>query len=218
MSDPDSANGLPVGANDHVYGTIFINPTDDSLHIIYRHAAPRNASYRSSTDGGISWTGAGISDDDAEAPSGVAGADGSQYVITGTGTVFKLPNGGTSWSSLGNAVTAASRHLPNLATDESGNLYAVSFGGKYNVYSNSSWSGEQTVESLTSQSVGFMEAACAASSCYVVWEEGANVVADNDNVADNFTIVIAPMNPDGVSNPGAVDTTAPDAPTEVTAD
>jgi hypothetical protein len=52
LPDPDTAGGLPVGRNDHVYGAIAASPFDGALHIVYRHAAPRHFGYRVSTTGG----------------------------------------------------------------------------------------------------------------------------------------------------------------------
>ncbi|MCX8157978.1 MAG: hypothetical protein N3J91_16320, partial [Verrucomicrobiae bacterium] len=124
LPDPDVAGGLPKGQNDHVYSHVFVSPKDQSVHLVYRHGAPTRCAYRVSTDGGQNWAGGGISDDDLEAPSGLALADGSLYVISGNGTVHQRVGMPSEWRSLGRALSSGRRDLPVLAADKAGNLYA----------------------------------------------------------------------------------------------
>jgi len=69
LPHPDIAAGFPTGRNNHVYGDIAVSPLDDSIHVVYRHGTPTHCAYRFPTDGGQTWQGGGIVDDDREAPS-----------------------------------------------------------------------------------------------------------------------------------------------------
>jgi hypothetical protein len=184
--------------NDHVYTDIFASPTDNSVHIVYRHGVPTKCAYTYSTNGGSSWAGGGIAGDDAEAPSGTVSSSGEIYAICGSGGAYQRMGEPSSWSSFGSAVGAASRHLPNLSTDSSGNLYASSFGGKYNVRTGSSWIGERTVSGVSSAAKGFMRVAGSRNGqyTYAVWEEGSSNPI-NDNNSDQFDIVFATINSQG---------------------
>ena len=203
LPDPDTANGLPLGRNDHVYGHVFVSPADNSVHIVYRHGAPMNLAYRGSSDGGQNWFGGGVSGDDLEAPSGAAAADGSIYVVSGNGTVYRRTATPSSWSSLGRAVTAASRDLPALGTDQGNNLYVTSFGGKFNVRSVGSWAGQATLPGLSGQPLGFVESAGGPGNfAYVVWEEGSSVNNDLPNSGTNTSINFASVASDGTVGGG----------------
>lgn len=46
LPDPDIANDLPIGRNDHVYTHIFTSPADSTIHAVYRHGAPEKFAYR----------------------------------------------------------------------------------------------------------------------------------------------------------------------------
>ena len=196
LPDPDIADGLPRGRNDHVYGHIFINPVDDELQVVYRHGAPDDLAYRGSDDSGQNWFGGGVSGDDAEAPSGAAGADGNIYVISGTGDVYRRSGTPSSWTSLGSPISAASRDLPALAVDGEGNLYASSFRGRFNVRSDGSWAGQDTLPNLSGLSLGFAEVAGGPGGfAYVIWEEGSSV--NNDLPAGTSDILFATIAADG---------------------
>jgi hypothetical protein len=196
LPDPDIANGLPLGRNDHVYGHLFVNPVDDSLHVVYRHGAPDDFAYRGSNNSGDDWFGGAVSGDDSEAPSGAAASDGTIYVISGTGYAYRRSGTPSSWSALGRAVSAASRDLPALAVDAEGNLYAASFQGRYNVRSDGSWAGASTLPDLSGLPLGFAEVAGGPGGfAYVIWEEGNDV--DNDLVAGTSDILFATIAPDG---------------------
>ncbi|MCX8157975.1 MAG: hypothetical protein N3J91_16305, partial [Verrucomicrobiae bacterium] len=49
----------------------------------------------------------------------------------------------SEWRSLGRALSSGRRDLPVLAADKAGNLYAASFGGRWNARLNGQWVGEQ---------------------------------------------------------------------------
>jgi hypothetical protein len=196
LPDPDIAGGLPLGRNDHVYGHIFVNPADDSLHVLYRHAAPTDFSYRGSTNSGQNWFGGGVSGDDAESPSGAAGADGKIYAISGTGNAYQRSGTPSSWTSLGRPVSAGSRDLPALAVDGAGNLYASCFRGRFNVRSGGAWAGQGTLPNLSGLPLGFAEVAGGPGGfAYVIWEEGSSV--NNDLRAGTSNILFATIAADG---------------------
>ena len=195
LSDPDIANGQPIGRNDHVYTHIFASDDDDTIHLVYRHAAPNDMAYRYSTDGGATFSGGGVSGDDAEAPSGYVGGDGNIYAIGGAGTVYERTGTPSSWQSLGGAVTAGARDLPAMAVDDDGTIYAASFGGRYNVYSSGAWVGEQILPNLNGASLGFAEVEVHDGLGYAIWEEGNSV--NNDAPAGTSDIIFATISPNG---------------------
>ncbi|KKS97706.1 MAG: hypothetical protein UV73_C0006G0060 [Candidatus Gottesmanbacteria bacterium GW2011_GWA2_43_14] len=198
LSDPDTANGLPKGENDHVYGDIALNLLDNSLHIVYRHG-PGSAqfSYRGSANG-TSWIGGGVSNDDTEAPSITVTSQGVTAAVSGNGTVFSKNSLTGSWTNLGRAITAGSRKLPSISADKSGDLFISCWGGKYNIKpSSGSFGSEKSMASLSGKPLGFMRVAGAENFAYAVWEEGDNVHAENDNQYKNFDIVFAKITPTG---------------------
>jgi len=184
--------------NDHVYSDIFASQADNSVHIVYRHGIPTKCAYTYSTNEGSSWSGGGISGDDAEAPNVTVSRSGTVYSICGSGGAYQKTGNPSSWSSLGTAVGAGSRRLPVLTTDSYNNLYASSFGGKYNIRVGNSWIGEKAVSGISSRSKGFMRTAGASYGQYTfaVWEEG-NSNPENDNSSDQFDIVFATINSQG---------------------
>ena len=151
LPDPDTANGLPKGkGSNHVYGHIVVSPVDDSLHVVYRHGAPVEVCYRTSTDAGRTWAGCGISKDRAEAPSAAAGPDGSIYLITGRGLVFRRDaQAPLTWKQLGQGITAKPRDLPALAVDSNGALFVGCFGGHYNIFADGRWLGQRRLPRRT---------------------------------------------------------------------
>ncbi|WCJ57860.1 DUF5060 domain-containing protein [Fontisphaera persica] len=192
LPDPDVAGGLPKGQNDHVYGHVFISPKDQSVHVVYRHGAPTRCAYRVSTDGGQTWAGGGISDDDQEAPSGLALADGSVFVISGNGTVHQRVGGPGEWRSLGRALVAGRRDLPVLAADGAGNLYAASFGGRWNARVQGKWVGEQRLPAPRGQKPGFVALATTPDGrVWACWEEGEQV--NNDQLAGTSGLWLMPL-------------------------
>lgn len=203
LPDPDIANGLPLGRNDHVYGHVFVDPTDDSVHVVYRHGAPTNFAYRGSENAGFDWFGGGVSSDDTEAPSGVVHTDGTIWVVGGAGNLHRRSGTPSSWQGVGRALTANGRDLPALSTDASGNVYASSFGGRYNVYrTDGTWAGEALLPSLSGLPLGFAETFRGPGDfVYVVYEEGNAV--DDDLLAGMSDIVFATIGPDGTVGSGA---------------
>ncbi len=191
LPDPDVAGDLPLGRNDHVYGHIAISPLDASLHIAYRHGNPKHCAYRTSSDGGRTWSGGGVCDDDREAPSVCIGHDGRIYVVSGTGEVFRRGESPDQWLALGRAVPAAGRDLPVLASDSRGRLYAACFGGRFNVQREGKWRTPTTLRQLSNQKLGFVDLASSRDgrAVYAVWEEGLNV--HNDEPAGESTILFA---------------------------
>lgn len=201
LPDPDTANGLPRGRNDHVYGHIWVNPVDDSLHVTYRHGAPNHHAYRASTNGGQNWFGGGVSGDDFEAPSGAASSSGKIYSVSGNGTLYERTGTPSSWKSLGRAVSSGGRDLPALSVDRSGNVYASAYGGDWNVRAGGSWAGAKTLPKLSGQRLGFAETASGPGAfAYVVWEEGSSV--NNDARAGTSDILFATLHPDGTVGTG----------------
>ncbi len=206
LPDPDIANGLPLGRNDHVYGTVFVNPVDDSVHVVYRHGKPTNLAYRTSDDMGQNWAGGGVSGNDDEEPSGTASASGSLYVVSGRGDAYVKTGEPSQWLRLGRAVEAGDRKLPVVSSDADDNLYFGSFGGRFNILNDGAWladldagDGELLVPSLSGDPVGFLRVAAAPEGgfAYVVWEEGPGVRAANDNAVDNFDLVFSTLDLDG---------------------
>lgn len=200
LPDPDIANSLPKGENDHVYADIFINKKDNPINIVYRHGPTGSQfSYRSSNDGGNNWSGGGVSNDDTEAPSGAGHINGTNYVISGNGTVFFRSGLTGTWAQGGHVVSAATRHLPSITVDKNGNIYVTSFGGKYNIQkTGSQFTGERKITSLSGQAIGFVRTAGSSGFAYVVWEEGASVNAANDNQYKNFDLIFATLDADGI--------------------
>jgi hypothetical protein len=206
LPDPDIANGLPLGRNDHVYGSVFVNPVDDSVHVVYRHGNPTHFAYRTSADGGQNWAGGGVSNDDNEEPSGTASANGSIYVVSGRGDAYVKTGAPSQWKHLGRAVMAGHRMLPVVSADANDNLYFGSFGGRFNVYESGAWltdlgagDSQLFVPSLSGDKLGFLRVAAVPDGgfAYVIWEEGPGVRAANDNADDNFDLVFSTLDLEG---------------------
>ncbi len=206
LPDPDIANGLPLGRNDHVYGTVFVNPIDDSVHVVYRHGKPTNFAYRTSEDKGQNWAGGGVSGNDDEEPSGIASPSGALYAVSGRGDAYRKSGEPSQWQHLGLAVEAGDRKLPVVSADANDNLYFGSFGGRFNVYESGDWladldggDGERRVTSLSGANLGFLRVAAAPEGgfAYIIWEEGPGVRAANDNAADNFDLVFSTLDLNG---------------------
>ncbi len=205
LPDPDTANGLPLGRNDHVYASVVVNPVDDSVHVVYRHGKPTNFAYRTSEDIGQNWAGGGVSGNDDEEPSCTASASGAIYVVSGRGDAYVKTGEPSQWQYLGRAVIAGDRKLPVVSSDTGDNLYFGSFGGRFNVLDGGTWladldggDSELKVPSLSGDSVGFLRVAAAPQGgfAYVIWEEGG-VLAANDNARDNFDLVFSTLDLQG---------------------
>ena len=206
LPDPDIANGLPLGRNDHVYGTVFVNPVNDEAHVVYRHGKPTNFAYRTSSDKGQNWAGGGVSNNDDEEPSGTASPNGSIYVVSGRGDAYVKTGAPSQWQHLGRAVMAGDRKLPVVSADAEDNLYFGSFGGRFNVLADGAWladlnggDAELFVQSLSGDKLGFLRVAAVPDGgfAYVVWEEGPGVRAANDNAEDNFDLVFSTLDLEG---------------------
>ncbi len=205
LPDPDTANGLPLGRNDHVYASVFVNPVDDSVHVVYRHGKPTNFAYRTSDDTGQNWAGGGVSGNDDEEPSGTASASGALYAVSGRGDAYLKTGEPSQWQHLGLAVEAGDRKLPVVSSDADDNLYFGSFGGRFNILEDGVWladldggDSELMVPSLSGDPVGFLRVAAAPEGgfAYVIWEEGS-VLAANDNARDNFDLVFSTLDLNG---------------------
>jgi hypothetical protein len=215
LPDPDTADGLPLGRNDHVYGHVFVNPVDDSVHLVYRHGNPTDLAYRASTNGGENWFGGGVSGDDAEGPSGHAASDGTIYVAGGHANIYRRTGTPSSWTPLGRAINAAGRDNPALATDTAGNLYVTTFGGKYNVRSGGEWVGERILPRLSDKPLGYAEVQGGPGSfVYVVWEEGDEVI--RDVLAGTSDILFATIDSAGHVGQGGQPADPPEAPQNLT--
>lgn len=192
LPDPDVAGGLPKGQNDHVYSHLFISPKDQSVHVVFRHGTPTRCAYRVSTDGGRTWAAGGISDDDLEAPSGLALADGTIYVITGNGTVYQRVGEPGDWRSLGRAVATGARDLPVLAADKEGHLFAAGFGGRWNVRRKAQWAAEQRLPAPHGKKLGFVALATLPDGrVWACWEEGEQV--NKEQVAGTSKLWLMPL-------------------------
>jgi len=173
LTDPDKGQ---LGRNDHVYPDLAINPTDNSLHIVYRHGIPKNTSYRFSTDGGVTWKAEGITGVEPESPHLVLDSQGNVYATNGAGDFFRRTTGG--WVSEGKAVSTAGRQQPELTIDKNNTIYCGSHGGKYNIRTNGSWGSSKLLTSVTGAKKGFLEMAGVDGFAYAAWEEGSSVNAD----------------------------------------
>jgi hypothetical protein len=191
LPDPDIAGQLPLGRNNHVYAHLAIDPRDNSLHIVYRHGAPRNCAYRVSRDGGKTWAAEGISDDDREAPSVAITPTGGVLIATGTGTMYQRQAATSGWQSLGRAVQAASRDLPIAVVDAQGRIYVACFGGRLNVSVAGAFGKESRLPSPSGKPLGFVDLAASPreSAVYAAWEEGDAV--NNDEPAPDSDILVA---------------------------
>ncbi|MBD3265584.1 hypothetical protein GF373_02855 [bacterium] len=190
-ADPDIAAGFEAGRNDHVYGDIAVSAVDDSVHVVYRHGTPTHCAYRYSTDMGKTWKGGGITDDDREAPAIAIARDGTVYVVTGRGFLYKKIGEPSEWDNLGQAVEAGRRDRPQIWVDKAGTVYISQFGGDYNIYKKGKWSGVKTIASAKSQPVGFMRIITRDKTPYAVWEEGEEV--NNDEVAGTSNILFGEL-------------------------
>lgn len=189
LEDPDTATGLPIYRNDHVYAHIAVSPLDDSLHVVYRHARPKLFSYRVSHDGGRSWQAGGIADDDREAPSATVAPDGAVYAVSGRGAVYRRDGGPGEWTFLGKAFDAERRDLPVLAADSQRRLYAAAFGGQLNVYQHGRWQGGEGLASLSGKPIGSVDLALAGDDrVFAAWEEGDDLSRE-ERSADGRIVV-----------------------------
>ncbi len=192
LQDPDIGGGFKAGRNDHVYGDIAVNPLDDSIHVVYRHGTPVNCAYRYSVDGGKTWRGGGISDDDREAPSIAISDDGEVFVVTGRGMVYRKTGEPCEWESLGEAVPAGRRDRPQVGCGPDGMLIVTSFGGLFTIWKGE-WLGVQKVTEQNDKPVGFMKMVCGQDAIYAVWEKGEEV--NNDEIAgtSDLMFTVLPM-------------------------
>ncbi|MEK6930204.1 MAG: hypothetical protein AABZ42_06010, partial [Thermoproteota archaeon] len=125
----------------------------------------------------------------------MSSSTGTLFIACGNGSVYSQSSPASAWTSLGRPVTALTRYLPVLTFDTQGNLYASSFGGRYNTRpaGNLTWTGEKILTGLTSAAKGFVRAAGASNFAYAVWEEGnSNPVTDQPTAT--FDIVFARLN------------------------
>ncbi len=190
MPDADTASGHLPGRNDHVYSDIAASPVDGSLHIVYRHGTPTHCAYRYSEDGGETWRGGGIIDDDKEAPSIFIDDDGNIYVITGTGVIYQKTGLHSQWKSLGQPIVTDSRDRPEMIVHDE-KIYAAAFGGAFAAGSNGDWRGPFRLPALSNKSIGFVKLAKNNNRVYAVWEEGDDV--HHHDIAGTSNIVIAPL-------------------------
>lgn len=177
LPDPDIFGGRGKGMSNHVYGHVFAGTKPGEIHVVYRHhEPPLRCGYRYTSDGGKTWNGGGIADDDFEAPSGVTAPDGTPYVITGKGEVFRRGATAETWTSLGRAVPAGRRDLPAIAVDGTGTVYAACFGGNYNIHRDGTWRWTGRLPASRGMEVGFVEiAANTGVGAWIVWEDGPQV-------------------------------------------
>lgn len=194
LPDPDTYAGRGMGTSNHVYGHVFAGNAKGTIHVVYRHHhEPLRCGYRYSTDGGKTWDGGGIIDDDFEAPSGAVAPDGTVYIVTGSGIVLRLVEAPDRWESLGRALATKRRDLPSVALDASGALYVAAFGGRYNIYRNGHWQGETAVPRQGEQRIGNVSVKVAKLGAWVVWEE--NGARDNKQRVEDGAIYIAQVSP-----------------------
>lgn len=198
--DPDIGGGYPkYPGSDHVYGHLAVGK-DDSLHYVYRHGTPLETSYRVSYDGGATWSGGGIAKDSYEEPFVVAMPDGTVYVVTGNGSLYRRDGAPDSWTPLGRILTLGARFLPVLAVDAAGSLFAAAFGGRWNVRrADGSFLGTRKIPPRNGETIGYGDLAASPDGrIYLAYEEGAEIYFGDDETASGTnTIFIAELKPDG---------------------
>ncbi len=192
IADPDE-NGKSF--NDHVYSDLFVT-TDNTLHLIQRHGPVKEITYRSSTDGGLTWPiEEAVSDDRAESPHIIVDQSGKVVIATGKGYVFER-SGNNKWTKLGRKVIAQARQQPELGIDNHDNLYLTSFGGLFNTCFRGRWMGEKHLIPVTDQStIGFVETAGFHDYAYIVWEEGSGNA--DEGMSEGSSVVVGILYPDG---------------------
>lgn len=160
------------GVNNHIYCDLFID-NRDVLHLVHRHGPEVEVTYRSSSDGGLTWpVNEPVLDDRVEAPHIVASSNGLVYVSTGSGFILERDLFG-NWKNHGQKLKTRPRMQPELGIDENNNLYITSFGGKINTLNGTHWTGEKIMEPANfGKQVGFLETAGNKDFAYLIWEEG----------------------------------------------
>lgn len=197
LPDPD----LPVDPNvtNHVYPDISIDLSDDSIHIVLRHATPKKVSYRASHDGGITWVAEGIWDKpEPESPHIIVDFNHNAFVTNGNGDFFKRT--ATGWEFETTAVRTPERTQPELEVDKKNNIYCTPWGGKFNIRDASGkWIGEKLITPNFASNIGFVETAGGDNFVYAIWEEGENL--DSDMGAGIAEIVVGKILSDGTVTP-----------------
>ncbi|MCX8157305.1 MAG: DUF5060 domain-containing protein, partial [Verrucomicrobiae bacterium] len=98
----------------------------------------------------------------------------------------------SEWRSLGRALSSGRRDLPVLAADKAGNLYAASFGGRWNARLNGQWVGEQRLPAPRGHKLGFVALATTPDGqVWACWEEGDQV--NNDQLAGTSGLWLMPL-------------------------
>jgi hypothetical protein len=192
LPDPDVSSGFKAGRNDHVYGDIAVSPVDNSIHVVYRHGTPTHCAYRFSIDGGKTWQGGGVTDDDREAPSIAVSKNGDIYIVTGKGYVYKKTGNPSQWMLLGQPIQAGRRDRPQIHVDERNSVYISTFGGQYACYQQGKWSKVHSVPSTFMNPIGFVKIVSSSADVYAVWEEGDEV--HNDEIAGISNILFTKIN------------------------
>jgi hypothetical protein len=199
-SDPDIGGGFPkyVGS-DHVYGHLAVGK-DDSLHYVYRHGTPLETSYRVSYDGGATWFGGGIAKDSYEEPFVAALPDGTVYVVTGNGSLYRRDGAPDSWTPIGRILTLGARFLPVLTVDKTGSIFSAAFGGRWNVRrADGSFLGTRKIPPRNGETIGYGDLAAApGGAVYLAYEEGTEIYFGDDETASGTNaIFIAELKADG---------------------
>jgi hypothetical protein len=190
LPDPDVSGGFRRGRNDHVYGSIAVNPVDDSLHIVYRHATPKKISYRVSTDGGGSWQGGGITDNEPEAPDITISENGQVYVANADGYVFRKGDRPSEWIDIGRAFEGARRSLPRIEAGSYGAVHVVAFGGQYNRFFKGRWYGVRNLPSRRGKKLGYADLAVRFDgTVWIVYEEGDAVQREEPSGPSDILLV-----------------------------
>lgn len=190
LPDPDIA-GFLKGRNDHVYGDVAVSPADDSIHIVYRHGTPTHCPYRYSRDGGQTWQGMGVNNDDREAPSVTVSDQGVVYVATGKGHVFEKRHHSMPFKYMGKPLDAGRRDGPQVGVDDLNQLWVWTFGGEFNIWNGEYWIGETTIPSNSGKPIGFVSLAFAGDRVFALWEEGDAV--SNDEPTGESNLVFAEL-------------------------
>ncbi len=186
LRDPDV--GTPQGeawsiGKDHPYGHVFTSP-DDTVYLVYRQGAPDYIAWRATRDLGKTWFGGGVYGKERwqpEAPSGVANARNTAFVVGPTGSVFTKLTQWPSFHEVGDALTCGNRDLPIIVSIQ-GSLAITSHGGRYAFLSNGRFTPEKRFSSPDGNPIGFVSLTTAKDRMvYAFFETGTELDKENED-------------------------------------
>jgi hypothetical protein len=192
LTDPDKNS---PGPNDHVYCDIAVSPVDNSLHLVQRHGHTLEVNYRASFDCGLSWpVDIPVHAERSEAPHITIDNNGKVYITTGHGRALYFD--GRNFTDEGIVVHGNHRRQPELIADVQNNIYTTCFEGQFNIRNETGWGVRQYLPNVSgAEKIGFVEAAAAQNSVYIVWEEGSGNT--DTGLLDSASIFVAKLTSDG---------------------